>query len=152
MCKAIYFDMDGTIADLYGVENWEYKLRSFDPTPYKEAQPLVDMDALVDVCSQLIALGITIGVISWLSKDSTKEYDKQVRAAKREWLRQNFPCVSEYHLVKYGTPKHYVRNVKESILVDDNDDVCAKWNGNTIDAKQDIIKELQKILDNTKAA
>lgn len=148
MCKAIYFDMDGTIADLYGVENWEYKLRSYDPTPYQEAQPLVDMDALVDVCSQLIALGITIGVISWLSKNSTKEYDKQVRAAKREWLRQNFPCVSEYHLVKYGTPKHYVRNIKESILVDDNDDVCAKWRGNTIDANTDIIKELQKLLDN----
>ena len=30
MMKAIYFDMDGTIADLYGVENWlEYFTKKY---------------------------------------------------------------------------------------------------------------------------
>lgn len=29
--KAIYFDMDGTIANLYGVPNWLEGLRNFDP-------------------------------------------------------------------------------------------------------------------------
>ena len=37
MIKEIVFDMDGTIADLYGVENWLPKLRAYDPTPYQTA-------------------------------------------------------------------------------------------------------------------
>ena len=28
----IWFDMDGTIADLYGVEDWLPKLRAYDPS------------------------------------------------------------------------------------------------------------------------
>ena len=35
--KQIWFDMDGTLADLYGVENWLEKLRASDPSPYAEA-------------------------------------------------------------------------------------------------------------------
>ena len=35
--KMICFDMDGTIADLYAVENWLPMLRAFDPTPYEVA-------------------------------------------------------------------------------------------------------------------
>jgi hydroxymethylpyrimidine pyrophosphatase-like HAD family hydrolase len=34
MTKAIYFDMDGTIANLYGVENWLPKLQAKDETPH----------------------------------------------------------------------------------------------------------------------
>ena len=37
MEKAIYFDMDGTIANLYAVENWLDMLRAFNPTPYEQA-------------------------------------------------------------------------------------------------------------------
>ena len=33
MTKAIYFDMDGTIADLYAVDGWLDMLRAYDPTP-----------------------------------------------------------------------------------------------------------------------
>ena len=42
----IYFDMDGTIANLYGVNNWLPKLRVEDASPYKEAMPLIDMENL----------------------------------------------------------------------------------------------------------
>ena len=38
----IYFDMDGTIADLYGVENWLNDLRTERTTPYEIATPLCD--------------------------------------------------------------------------------------------------------------
>ena len=40
MTKAIYFDMDGTIADLYGVENWLDYLVAEQTKPYREAKPL----------------------------------------------------------------------------------------------------------------
>ena len=38
MLKMICFDMDGTIADLYAVDNWLAKLRAEDETPYQEAK------------------------------------------------------------------------------------------------------------------
>ena len=46
MTKAIYFDMDGTIANFYGVEGWLACLETSDPTPYKVARPLVNMNRL----------------------------------------------------------------------------------------------------------
>ena len=42
----INFDMDGTIADLYGVDNWLEMLINGDTTPYSIAQPLVRLSAL----------------------------------------------------------------------------------------------------------
>ena len=46
MTKAIYFDMDGTVANLYDVPNWLEKLQAQDVTPYIEAKPLIDMEEL----------------------------------------------------------------------------------------------------------
>ena len=37
--NAIYFDMDGTIADLYNQPNWLKRLREFDPKPYRVPNP-----------------------------------------------------------------------------------------------------------------
>ena len=36
MVKAIYFDMDGTIADLYAVDGWLADLRSENVRPYRQ--------------------------------------------------------------------------------------------------------------------
>ena len=41
MNKAIYFDMDGTIADLYGVTDWLPMLMNSGSTPYRVAQPML---------------------------------------------------------------------------------------------------------------
>ena len=38
MERKIYFDMDGTIADLYGVDNWLEMLINEDATPYRVAR------------------------------------------------------------------------------------------------------------------
>lgn len=150
MCNAIYFDMDGTIANLYSVNNWEYKLNHEDVTPYKEATPLHDMQVINSIMYQLKGLGVTIGVISWLAMHSTKEYNKATRKAKREWLKEFLPSADEIHLVKYGTPKHYVNKIKENaILIDDNESVRNKWKGNTIDPTcEDFVKKLEEILQN----
>ena len=42
--KLFLFDMDGTIAYLYGVYNWLDMLRNYDPTPYANAKPMWDME------------------------------------------------------------------------------------------------------------
>ena len=53
MERKIYFDMDGTIADLYGVENWLEMLINEDVTPYRVARPLIRMQSLARVLNRL---------------------------------------------------------------------------------------------------
>lgn len=148
--KRIYFDMDGTIADLYSVENWLSMLRAEDATPYLIAKPMVNISELNVLCGMLRRCGYEIGVISWLSKESSQEYKQAVRAAKREWLKKYFPaCGTEIHLVQYGTPKHSVVKAKNAILFDDEERNGISWsrNGGTwFNPKEvkieDILREL----------
>ena len=145
--KAIYFDMDGTIADLYGYENWLSFLHNEDTTPYEECDILVNVEELRQVLNEFLKMGITIGIISWGAMNGSREYCKRTRKAKIAWCEKYFPNIfTEYHVVKYGTPKHYVRNIKDSILVDDNAEVRQAWRGETIDATKDIVKLLRELL------
>lgn len=151
MAKMICFDMDGTIADLYGVEGWLAKLRAEDASPYRDAKPLYDMDELNLVLTALSNKGWEIRVISWLSKDASAEYNKAVRLAKREWLaKYNFP-VDKVHLVAYGTTKaNSVRKfTAQAILVDDNAKVRDGWHlGDTIDPTEgNLIERLTALLN-----
>ena len=149
MNRTLVFDMDGTIANLYGVENWLNDLRNSNPRPYVVAEPMYDMDTLVVILEILKSQGWKIAVTSWLSMDSTTEYDREVRKAKREWLeRYNFPF-DEIHLVKYGTTKaNCTRHLGGyQILVDDNADVRKGWNlGGTINANENILSKLCDLL------
>ena len=93
MKRTIWFDMDGTIADLYGVEDWLPKLRASDPSPYVEAEVMLNMSLLARYLNKLQKLGYWIGIISWTSKNSTSEYDRMVAEAKRNWLATHLPSV-----------------------------------------------------------
>ena len=147
--KVLVFDMDGTIADLYGVQGWLEDLRSENPRPYEIAKPIYDMETLGYILEILKAQGWRIVVTSWLAKESTREYDEMVRRAKREWLaRYQFP-VDEIHLVKYGTTKaNCTRKLGGyQILVDDNEIVRKGWTlGETINANENIIEKLVDLL------
>jgi len=149
MNKTLVFDMDGTIANLYGVDNWLADLRTENPRPYYEAKPMYDMDVLHEVLEFLKLCGWKIVVTSWLSKGSTKAYDELVRYAKIWWLNNyDFPY-DEIHLVKYGTTKaDCTRKLGGlQILVDDNKDVRNGWSlGYTIDATQNIIPTLVELI------
>lgn len=149
MNKTLVFDMDGTIADLYGVNGWLDMLRAEDPTPYKKAAPLYDIDSLNAVLTLLKMDGWRIVVTTWLSKGSTKAYDALVREAKLEWLdKVNFPY-DEIHMIKYGTTKaNCTRKLGGyQILVDDNAKVRKGWTlGSVIDANNNIIDALLDLL------
>lgn len=153
MSKALIFDMDGTIADLYSVENWHEKLRAEDVSPYRDASPLYDMNTLSVILNIFRDLGYRIMVVSWGSKNATKEYSQKVRRAKLDWLNQyNFPY-DEIHVVKYGTPKQNFIKDDLSILIDDNDKVLASFLKSTkgqekqvINAKRNIIEQLINLL------
>ena len=119
MLMTIWFDMDGTIADLYAVDNWLPKLRAYDASPYAEAAPLLRLCDLARNLHKLQKLGYTIGIISWLSKDPNPAYGEAVTAAKLTWLKKHLPSVywDYIHIVPYGTPKHTICG--EGILFDD---------------------------------
>ena len=144
--KAIYFDMDGTLVDFYGVPNWLPKLRSYDPSPYTQAKPLLNFNVFARYVNILQRLGYTVGIISWLSKDSIPVYDEAVRTRKTRYLDNHMNSIQwdEVHLVKYGTPKHYIAKTKHGILFDDNEEVRENWNGIAFDEKNilDILKFL----------
>jgi phosphoglycolate phosphatase-like HAD superfamily hydrolase len=137
--KMICFDMDGTIADLYAVENWLPMLRAFDPTPYEIAEPMWNMAELANLLHQAQAIGIEIRIITWLSKDTNTEYDRAVREAKRNWLTaQGFPF-DHFHGVQYGATKadsirRYLAENETAILFDDNAKVRSGWHmGEAVD-------------------
>ena len=107
------------------------------------------MDILISILNLLKLQGWEIVITSWLAKGSTKEFDELTRVAKREWLEQfNFPF-DEIHLVKYGTTKANCTRKKGGyqVLVDDNEQVRKGWHlGDTINANENIIEELLKLL------
>lgn len=132
MTKAIYFDMDGTIANFYGVENWLDYLKAGDPFPYEVAKPLHNMNALARRLNTLKRKGWTIGIVSWLAKNSTAEFDAKVTEAKKRWLKKHLASVAfdEINIVPYGTPKSTVPAVKNGILFDDEENNLTEWENN----------------------
>ena len=148
MEKAIYFDMDGTLANLYGVDGWLDKLRDQDVTPYEQATPLLNMQALAHRLNKLQKLGYKIGVISWLSMESSPEYDEATTKAKLEWLNKHLHSVKfdEIHITAYGKKKHKLAQIKGGYIFDDNATIRKAWiknnpNGWAFDEK-DILKTL----------
>jgi len=153
--KAIYWDMDGTIANLYEYKNWLDMLNAEDVTPYADCEPLVNMNELNNILCEFTALGITIGIISWGAMNGSNEYTRATKKAKKAWYEKYLTCITEFHVVKYGTPKHVTAKIKDSILVDDNADVRKAWkNGATIDASnsEEMMENLRQLLDTMKAA
>jgi hypothetical protein len=144
MAKAIYFDMDGTIVNFYGVENWLDYLINNDPTPYRVAQPLVNMNSLARLLNRLQANGWHIGIVSWLSKSGTAEYNEVVTATKVEWLNRHLHSVNwnEVVIVPYGTPKQEVVQFATGILFDDETPNRNNWVGTAYDV-QNIIEILK---------
>ena len=90
----IYLDMDGTIADLYGVEGWLDDLEAKRTRPYAEAKVMHNMSALAKALNKAQRNGVQIGIISWLAKDSTAQYDQEVAEIKRKWLKKHLNSVN----------------------------------------------------------
>ena len=146
MEQTIFFDMDGTIADLYGVENWLDYLIEKNPLPYEIAKPLVRLSTLARYLNKLQAQGFRIGIISWLSKDSNNIYDEMVTYTKIKWLKKHLASVqfNEIHIVDYGTPKELFSNGND-ILFDDEENNRNNWIGTAYDV-DNIIDTLKSLM------
>lgn len=135
MNVTINFDMDGTLADLYGVENWLEMLRDSDPTPYAIAKPLIRLNVLARKLNQLQRQGFELAIISWLSKSGNSEYNELVTTVKEKWLAKHLPSVhwDRITIVEYGTPKEEYCGSPLDILFDDEEKNRENWNGIAFD-------------------
>ena len=125
----IYFDMDGTIANLYEVNEWLKRIRAYDAKIYAEAKPLCNMNTLARRLNQLQAQGVKIGIISWGSKDKDTDFLDAVKIEKLRWLHKHLKSVhwDEIHIVEYGTPKSSFRSSFDDILFDDEVGNLTDW-------------------------
>lgn len=141
----IYFDMDGTIADFYGVDGWLDYLITGDATPYRVAKPLVNLNSLARILNRLQNEGYKIGIISWLSKNGTPDYNKEVTVTKEKWLKKHLKSVNwdVIHIVEYGTPK-YKFGTEDDILFDDEERNRNDWIGTAFN-EENIIEILKGI-------
>ena len=152
--RMIVWDMDGTMADLYGVDGWLEMLRNENPLPYEIAKPLWDMERLAKIIKGLQAIGVEQRIVTWLSMDSSEEYKREVRTAKREWLEHfDFPF-DHFHGVQYGATKadsvrKFLADDETAILIDDSARVRKGWHlGETVDPTEiNVIDFLETLLE-----
>ena len=144
--KWIFFDMDGTLNRFYEVEGWLDMLMTSNPAPYKLARPNVNMNQLARKLNKLQRNGYKIGIISWLSKTSTPEYDEAVTAAKIWWLKKHLASVhfDAINIVGYGVNKWEVCGT--GILFDDEERNRNAWKNEAYhpDMMMDVLNKLMK--------
>jgi len=142
----IYFDMDGTLADLYAVNDWLQMLCSEDATPYEQAKPMLNFSLLARLIHKAEQCGFDFGIISWGSKCASAEYDREVELTKRDWLAQHLPSVefAEIVVVPYGTPKAECVEFPTGILFDDEPQNRDNWEGFAF-SETDILEILKAI-------
>ena len=148
--KTLWFDMDGTIADLYGVNGWLSYLKNEDVLPYKKASLLYEKKELIELLQEVKNHGYDIGIISWTSKNGSLDYSNRVRKAKIEWLNENglLNLFDKILIENYGVNKSAAcQKYGYGVLVDDEKNNLNSWtNGLTIDANENIIKNIKKVL------
>ena len=147
MKPTIWFDQDGTLCKLYDVPNWLAKLRASDPSPYEEAEVMLNMSILARYLNKLQKLGYQIGIISWTSKGGSASYNKAVAETKKAWLGQHLASVKfdSIRIVNYGTPKSVVMNTEDDILFDDEEPNRINWQGEAFEPEM-MMKVLKALI------
>ena len=145
--RTIWWDMDGTIANLYAVNDWLPKLRSEDPSPYAEAEVMWNMSQLARLMNRVQKLGYKLGIISWTSRGGSESYNKAVAETKKAWLGQHLASVKfdSIRIVNYGTPKSVVMNTEDDILFDDEEPNRTNWQGEAFEPEM-MMKVLKALL------
>lgn len=166
MAKTVWFDMDGTLYDLYNIPGWLELLQLEEPGIFRHGQPMYNPFFIRQAILALIAHGWQVGVITWASKGVAEEepFFIETKRAKQEWLRRHYPELLEnFYCLPYGESKsvcacdHWKERSLDpdmgiQILVDDNmlvrDEWASGWESHfkTIDATEDYTKQLEGLV------
>lgn len=133
----VWFDMDGTIANLYKINNWLKYLQDEKTTPYEVAQPMLHFASFARMLHRLQQNGYKIGIITWGAKTASASFNMAVEIAKRQWLKKHLPSViwDDFQFFPYGTDKNNV-NAGNDILFDDEEHNRANWQGPAYEPNQ----------------
>lgn len=142
----IWFDMDGTLADFYGVEGWLEAIRAEDVMPYAQAKVLHNMAYMARLLHQVQANGHEVGIISWTARNSSEAYADAVTETKLAWLRKHLPSVTwdEIMIVGYGINKREITG--GGILFDDEEPNRTGWGEGAYKPEEifEVLKNLAK--------
>ena len=142
----IWFDMDGTIADLYGVTDWLPAILARDTRPYEIARGIGNLALIARLLNKAQANGHEIGIISWTAKNAPAEYNARVATAKREWLARHLASVKwdEIKVVEYGTNKRTACGA--GILFDDEKPNRDTWGAGAHEPREivEVLKALTR--------
>ena len=127
MTKMIWFDMDGTLANFYGVNGWLEDLIAENTRPYEIAKG-IDIASIAKQLRKLAKNGYKFGIVSWTSKGGSEKFNAEVGEVKKVWLAKHLPSIefSKIVILPYGTPKSIVGN---GILFDDEIGNRTEWKG-----------------------
>lgn len=123
--QTIYLDMDGTIADLYEVEDWLPKLRNEESGLFANLKPMVSESRLLELFP---SNEYDIRILTMLPKGASKEYAEVVTAEKNQWLDTYFPTLKKRIFKKYGYNKN-LKNSTRAVLIDDNEEIRKSFKG-----------------------
>ena len=121
----VYLDMDGTIADLYGQENWLEMLINEKDGAFINCEPLTTEKVLLALFP---TDKYTVKVLSMTPKNASKEYCEKVINEKNAWLDKYFPNITKRHYLPYGDNKN-LKNSVNAILIDDNAKIRENYKG-----------------------
>lgn len=125
----VYIDMDGTIADLYNMNDWLNGLRKEKEGVFINLDPLITQKELL----KLFPLDFyDLCIFSMTPKDASREYCAQVIKEKNLWLDRYFPAIKKRIYRKYGDNKN-LKNSQNAILVDDNKVIRKNFRGLALD-------------------
>lgn len=150
MRRTLYFDMDGTIANLYGSDRWLEKIQSREQV-FTNLEPMPWFEEAKKLIESLKFLGWEVEVITWLPMNATQEYKDLSIEGKMAWLDTNAKGIfNRVNLVDYGTSKQIFGNYGNiSYLFDDNEEVREEWEASTMgeafDAK-DMVRVLRMLV------
>lgn len=157
--NTIWFDMDGTIYELYRIPNWLERVRQMDMSVFSDGFPRNDYERIDVAVEALSAAGWRVGVVTWAPKGATLHEINEVGRVKFDWLCRFFPALADGHFacIPYGDSKaNFVVEMESAgdglnILVDDNKYVRADWrtygeNFKTINASRSFVRELEGLV------
>lgn len=161
MKRAIWFDMDGTIYELYEIPDWLECLQEKRYSVYNQAgKARVNLDRIREAVRALTAQGWEVGIITWAGKNVKRgswEFEA-IAHFKREWTAHNFPeLLDNFQLLEYGESKadYAPASYDLNILVDDNTEVREAWRKytsegsqfKTINASRSYARMLEELID-----
>ena len=151
--RVLFLDMDGTIVDFYGVQDWQ-KCLDIDKNekPYVIAQPMYNMTELNFILNVLRSQGWKVVILSWLSRNNDEDFHERIRKAKTDWLARYDVPYDGIIMTPYGTDKWQTACSKYphafKVLADDSEEIRNSWHGYAIDGGRNLTQQLAKLMLN----